>query len=111
MPVHEVVLPAETDADTGLASVVFGVVLVNAVVGFAQEFRAERALDALVALVRTEATVVRDGRAARTRSDELVPGDLVVLDPGDQVPADLRLVRAVDLAVDESALTSESERW
>jgi len=56
MPVHEVVLPAETDADTGLASVVFGVVLVNAVVGFAQEFRAERALDALVALVRTEAT-------------------------------------------------------
>jgi cation-transporting P-type ATPase F len=164
MPVHEVVLLAETDADTGLtldesqrrlaelgpntlppprgrgwvlqllaqvnnpliyvllgaavltavlgevvdASVVFAVVVVNALIGFVQEHRAERALDALVAMVRTEATVVRDGRATRISSDDLVPGDLVALEPGDQVPADLRLVRTKELSVDESALTGES---
>lgn len=165
MPVHEVVLLAETDADTGLsgvgaaerlaslgpnklperhgpgrlrrmlaqfhnpliyvllaaaaltavlgetvdASVVLGVVLVNAIVGYLQEVRAERALDALEAMVRTEATVIRDGTAARITSDELVPGDLVVLEEGDQVPADLRLVRTRELRVDESALTGESQ--
>jgi cation-transporting ATPase F len=90
------------------ASVVFAVVVVNALIGFVQETRAERALDALVAMVRTEATVVRDGRATRVSSDDLVPGDLVALEPGDQVPADLRLVRTRELSIDESALTGES---
>ncbi|USX54466.1 HAD-IC family P-type ATPase [Lentzea sp. HUAS12] len=90
------------------ASVVFGVVVVNAVIGFVQEARAERALDALVAMVRTEVTVVRDGIAARVPSSELVPGDVVLLDAGDQVGADLRLVVARELRVDESALTGES---
>ncbi|MFE2755833.1 cation-translocating P-type ATPase, partial [Actinosynnema sp. NPDC059335] len=90
------------------ASVVLGVVLVNAVVGYLQEVRAERALDALEAMVRTEATVIRDGTAVRIASDELVPGDLVVLEEGDQVPADLRLVGTRELRVDESALTGES---
>ncbi|WP_330276340.1 HAD-IC family P-type ATPase [Lentzea sp. NBC_00516] len=90
------------------ASVVFAVVVVNAVIGFVQEARAERALDALTAMVRTEVTVVRDGLTARVPSAELVPGDLVVLEAGDQVGADLRLVTTKELRVDESALTGES---
>ncbi|MET9232270.1 HAD-IC family P-type ATPase [Lentzea sp. NPDC003310] len=90
------------------ASVVFGVVVVNAVIGFIQEARAERALDALATMVRTEVTVVRDGVAARVSSTELVPGDVVLLDAGDQVGADLRLIGAGELRVDESALTGES---
>jgi cation-transporting ATPase F len=90
------------------ASVVFGVVVINAIIGFVQEARAEKALDALVAMVRTEVTVVRDGVTARVPSAELVPGDVVLLDAGDQVGADLRLVGARELRVDESALTGES---
>ncbi|WNV87443.1 HAD-IC family P-type ATPase [Umezawaea sp. Da 62-37] len=90
------------------ASVVFAVVVVNAVIGFLQEAKAERALDALAAMVRTEATAVRDGVASRVSSDDLVPGDLVALEAGDKVPADLRLSRTGELDVDESALTGES---
>ncbi len=90
------------------AAVVYGVVVINAIIGFVQEARAEKALDALVAMVRTEVTVVRDGVTSRVPSAELVPGDIVVLDAGDQVGADLRLVRARELRVDESALTGES---
>ncbi|MFC3890788.1 HAD-IC family P-type ATPase [Lentzea rhizosphaerae] len=90
------------------ASVVFGVVVINAIIGFVQEARAEKALDALVAMVRTEVTVVRDGVSARVPSAELVPGDVVLLEAGDQVGADLRLVAARELRVDESALTGES---
>lgn len=90
------------------ASVVFGVVVVNAIVGFIQEARAERALNALVAMVRTEVTVVRDGLPARVSSVELVPGDVVLLEAGDQVGADLRLMGTEELRIDESALTGES---
>ncbi len=90
------------------ASVILGVVIVNAIVGFVQEARAERALTALAALTRTVATAVRDGRPARVPSDDLVPGDVVVLEAGDKIPADLRLVRVAELKVDESALTGES---
>ncbi|MFB4319268.1 cation-translocating P-type ATPase [Actinomadura sp. 21ATH] len=90
------------------AVVILGVVIVNAIVGFAQEARAERALAALAALTRTTATAVRDGRPARVPSAGLVPGDVVVLEAGDKVPADLRLVRSAELKVDESALTGES---
>src|SRR3712207_4278045 len=90
------------------ASVILGVVLINAVIGFVQESRAEKALDALMAMVRTQATVVRDGARHRIPSDELVPGDVVVLETGDKVPADLRFVSTHELYVDESALTGES---
>ncbi|MEV6235608.1 HAD-IC family P-type ATPase [Lentzea sp. NPDC051838] len=90
------------------ASVVFGVVVINAIIGFVQEARAERALDALASMVRTEVTVVRDGLPARVPSTELVPGDVVLLEAGDQVGADLRLVGTSELRVDESALTGES---
>ncbi len=90
------------------ASVIFGVVLVNAVVGYVQESKAEAALDSLRSMVRTEARVVRAGQERMIPSEELVPGDLIVLEAGDKVPADLRLVRLAELRVDESALTGES---
>ncbi|MBE3074423.1 MAG: HAD-IC family P-type ATPase [Actinobacteria bacterium] len=90
------------------SSVIFGVVLLNSVIGFVQESKAEAELDALRAMVRTEARVVRDGRARTVASDELVPGDLVRVEAGDKVPADLRLLGHAELQVDESALTGES---
>ncbi len=88
--------------------VIFGVVLVNAVVGFIQEAKAGKAIEALARMVITEATVRRDGRRQRVPSVELVPGDVVLLQPGDRVPADLRLLHVRNLHVDESALTGES---
>jgi magnesium-transporting ATPase (P-type) len=90
------------------ASVIAAVVLLNAVLGYIQESRAERALEALAAMVGTEATIVRDGRRRRVPSRLVVPGDLVVLAAGDAVAADLRLTEADELRVDESALTGES---
>lgn len=90
------------------AGVIFGVVAMNALVGYVQESKAEAVLDALREMVHTDAQVVRDGRVRRLPSEQLVPGDLVLLDTGSKVPADLRLVRVAELAVDESALTGES---
>jgi magnesium-transporting ATPase (P-type) len=90
------------------AGVIFGVVLVNAVVGFIQESRAEAALESLAAMMKTEARVRRDGRTIRLPSAEIVPGDVVLLESGDKVPADLRLTKVRELRVDESALTGES---
>ncbi len=90
------------------ASVIFGVVLVNAIVGYLQESKAEKAIEALSKMVKTEATVRRDGRVQRVSAVELVPGDVVLLQSGDKVPADLRLFRVRSLQVDESALTGES---
>lgn len=90
------------------AGVIFGVVLVNAIVGFVQESRAERALEALVNMVKTEATVLREGERRRIPSVDVVPGDVILLQSGDKVPADLRVVSVRELQVDESALTGES---
>ncbi|MBQ1025244.1 HAD-IC family P-type ATPase [Micromonospora sp. C95] len=90
------------------SAVIFAVVLINAAIGYAQESRAEAALDSLRSMVRTEARVIRDGERRAISSDDLVPGDLVVLEAGDKVPVDLRLVRLAELRVDESALTGES---
>jgi len=90
------------------AGVIFGVVLVNAIVGFIQESRAEAALDALASMMKTEARVRRDGQTVRVPSEAIVPGDVVLLESGDKVPADLRLTRVRELRVDESALTGES---
>ncbi len=90
------------------ASVIAGVVLINAVIGFVQETRAERALEALAAMLATEVTVVRDGAARRIDAAGLVPGDLVAVASGDAVVADLRLIEVRELQVDESALTGES---
>ena len=90
------------------AAVIFGVVVLNTLVGYVQESRAQSALEALRAMTRTQVTVVRDGRARRLASEDLVPGDLVLVEAGDKVPADLRLVRETGLQADESALTGES---
>jgi cation-transporting ATPase F len=90
------------------AAVIFGVVLINAVIGFLQEAKAEKAVDALSQMVATETTVRREGKRMRILASELVPGDLVLLQSGDRVPADIRLTKVHSLQVDESALTGES---
>ena len=79
------------------SSVIFGVVLVNAIVGFMQEARAERALEALMSMVKTEATVLREGEKHRLSSSDVVPGDVVLIQSGDKVPADLRLISVREL--------------
>ncbi|HWL82691.1 MAG TPA: HAD-IC family P-type ATPase [Roseomonas sp.] len=90
------------------ASVILGVVLINAVVGFVQEGRAAQALAAIRGMLTPRASVLRDGRRLTVDAAELVPGDLVLLEPGDKVPADLRLLRARGLRMEEAALTGES---
>ncbi|MFM7677141.1 MAG: cation-translocating P-type ATPase [Synechococcus sp.] len=90
------------------ALVIWSVTLINAVIGFVQESRAETAIASLARVVRTEVSVVRDGQDRRLASEALVVGDLVRLEAGDKVPADLRLLRARDLRVDESSLTGEA---
>jgi cation-transporting P-type ATPase F len=90
------------------ASVIFLVVIVNAIVGFLQESKAEHALEALMKMVVAEAVVKRDGKKIRASSVELVPGDIVMLTGGDRVPADIRLLETKSLQIDESSLTGES---
>src|SRR5690606_29471916 len=77
-------------------------------VGFVQEGRAEAALDAIRRMIDPKASVVRAGRRHSVAVDDLVPGDVVVLEAGDRVPADLRLLRSRNLRIDEAALTGES---
>ncbi|CAN5462476.1 cation-transporting P-type ATPase [soil metagenome] len=88
--------------------VIFAVVVVNAIVGFIQESKAEAALQGLRAMVHTDAKVIRESRERVLPSEQLVPGDLVLVEAGDKVPADIRLLRHTELRVDESALTGES---
>jgi magnesium-transporting ATPase (P-type) len=90
------------------SSVIFGVVVIIAVIGFIQEGRAERALEAVRRMLAPRATVRRDGRRREIAAEELVPGDIVLLDAGDLVPADVRLQRTRNLQVQEAALTGES---
>ena len=90
------------------SGVIFGVVLVNGILGYIQEARAENALAALADTMVAEALVIRDSKKERIPSTELVPGDIVLLSAGDRVPADLRILQCRDLQVDESALTGES---
>ncbi|HSN12357.1 MAG TPA: HAD-IC family P-type ATPase, partial [Propionibacteriaceae bacterium] len=93
----------------GVESVVIAVIVVFAVLlGFVQEYRAERALEALREMAAPTALVVRDGEEVQVPTRELVPGDVVVLHPGDRVPADGRVVESVNLMVDEAPLTGES---
>ena len=90
------------------SGVILGVVLVNGVVGFLQEARAANAIEALSRMITSAVTVRRDGHPLRVSTRELVPGDVVLLEPGDRVGADLRLLRVRELHIDESALTGES---
>lgn len=90
------------------AGVIWGVTLINAIIGFVQESKAESAIAALASSVQTNATIIRNGKKVQLSSTELVPGDVVLLTSGDKVPADLRLVQVRNLQVNESALTGES---
>jgi magnesium-transporting ATPase (P-type) len=89
-------------------AVILAVVVANAVIGFVQEGKAEAALRAIRDMLAPAATVLRDGRRRSVPGETLVPGDLVLLEPGDRVPADLRLVEVRGLRVQEAVLTGES---
>ncbi|HSN79324.1 MAG TPA: HAD-IC family P-type ATPase, partial [Rhodoferax sp.] len=84
------------------------IVLLNAVIGFLQSWRADRAMAALKQLAAAQATVVRGSQTQEVPARDLVPGDIVLLEAGNKVPADLRLIRTAQLQVDESSLTGES---
>ncbi|QOZ06697.1 HAD-IC family P-type ATPase [Bradyrhizobium sp. CCBAU 51765] len=90
------------------AAVIIAVVLFNAALGFYQEHRAERSLAALRGMLPVKARVRRNGMIAEVLADSLVPGDIVLLEAGDRIPADGRLIQAASLAIDESSLTGES---
>jgi len=90
------------------ASVIMGVVFVNAVIGFVQEGKAEKALDAIKEMLSLRATVIREGGRQTIDADLLVPGDVVFIESGDKVPADLRLFQVKNLRIAEAALTGES---
>ncbi len=90
------------------AAVIAGVVVINAIVGFIQEGRAESALAAIGQLLQAHATVIRDGVRREIEATKLVPGDVVVVEGGERVPADLRLFEAHGLEIDEAVLTGES---
>lgn len=90
------------------ATVIAAVVLINAIIGYVQEGKAEQALSAIRGMLAPQAVVVRDSRQITVPSDDLVPGDRVMLASGDRIPADLRLVRSRSLYVQEAALTGES---
>jgi Ca2+-transporting ATPase len=88
--------------------VVLGAVVVNSVVGFFQEVRAGEAIQALITLIPEDTSVIRDGTRRRLPARELVPGDLIFVQSGDKVPADVRIVECKTLKVEEAALTGES---
>ncbi|MGH7059310.1 MAG: cation-translocating P-type ATPase, partial [Stellaceae bacterium] len=90
------------------AAVILGVVLINALLGFLQEGKAEKALDSIRNMLSAEARAVRGGETRLIAAEELVPGDVVLLESGDRVPADLRLVEVKNLRTEEAALTGES---
>ena len=88
--------------------VIFAVVVINSLIGFIQEFRAAKAIEALSQMVPENVTIVRDGRQNTVPAADLVPGDMVLLAPGDNVPADLRLTSSKNVQIDEAMLTGES---
>ena len=88
--------------------VILAIVVVNAVIGFIQEYRAEKAMEALKKMAASQAQVRRGGQALTVAAAELVPGDVVLLEAGNVIPADLRFIEAHALKVDESSLTGES---
>lgn len=88
--------------------VIIGIVILNAILGIVQERKASNALNALKEMASPKAKVIREGKLSSIDSKELVPGDIVMLEAGDYVPADIRLVKSVNLRIDESALTGES---
>ena len=90
------------------AAIIFGVVVLNALLGFIQEGKAEKALDSIRNMLSAEARTVRGGETRMIPAEQLVPGDVVILESGDKIPADLRLVDTKNLRTEEAALTGES---
>jgi Ca2+-transporting ATPase len=90
------------------SGVIFSVVILNAIIGFIQEFKAEESVRALKKMVVPKAKVLRDSKEKEINSEELVPGDIVLLASGVRVPADVRLFKTIELRIDESMLTGES---
>src|SRR5499433_1933293 len=90
------------------AGIIFGVVILNALLGFIQEGKAEKALESIRNMLSAEARTLRSGETRMIPAEELVPGDIVLLESGDKIPADLRLVDAKNLRTEEAALTGES---
>lgn len=90
------------------AAVIVLVIIVNTIIGYVQEGKAEKALDAIQSMVAPRASVLRDSKRASFDAEQIVPGDLVILEAGDRVPADLRLIHAKSLRIEEAALTGES---
>ena len=90
------------------AIVITAIVVLNAILGFVQEARAEKSVRALMALAAPEATVVRDGERQRVAANEIVPGDIILIEAGDKIPADARIIDDANLHTDEAPLTGES---
>lgn len=90
------------------AIVILVVVVVNSIVGFVQEYRAEKAMEKLKGLITSEAVVIRNGKKQKISASNLTLGDIVIIEEGDSVPADLRIIKSSNLRIDESALTGES---
>jgi magnesium-transporting ATPase (P-type) len=90
------------------AGIIIGVVLINALLGFIQEGKAEKALESIRNMLSAEARTVRGGETRLIPAEELVPGDIVLLESGDKIPADLRLAEVKNLRTEEAALTGES---
>ena len=88
--------------------VILFIVVMNAILGFVQEYRAEQAVEALKRMVSPQVLVLREGREQSINSKELVPGDIILLEAGNRIPADARLVEVANLQIDEAALTGES---
>src|SRR5688572_17635776 len=99
--------PGEGMATLGWA--ILGVIVINAVFAFMQEYKAERAVQALHRLLPDKAWVTRDGQSVEVARSEIVPGDLLILEEGERVPADARLIEANGMRVDNAALTGESD--
>lgn len=90
------------------SGVIFAVVILNAIIGYIQEYKAEESVRALKKMVVPKARIIRDGKEKEINSEEVVPGDIVLLASGTKVPADIRLLHAIELKVDEAMLTGES---
>ena len=98
--------PGEGMATLGFA--IIGVILINAVFTYIQEYRAEKALEALKKLLPFYVQIIREGTEKKVHSREIVPGDLILLSEGDRVPADARLIESSGLKVNSASLTGES---